>query len=259
MRYLFLAFVILMTAPAFAQSDAIFETGNDAMTTDEYKQILRGMMLTPEERLALEEKKKKEAEEAKKAAAAAATLTAGVETSAAAIEAAKEPQAKEAPAETKKEGPLPPTALPFDAIVKLYRTGKFDDALKALEPLAAQKHHAAEELLGVMYRLGQGVAVDPTRAFHLLSAAAQDGRPLAAHHLGSMYFAGQGTSADPTRALMWLEASILHYPDGPEKQQARQDRDNVFTQVTPEQQIEAKRLLREWLGRRGEDHLMEMQ
>jgi TPR repeat protein len=112
----------------------------------------------------------------------------------------------------------------------------------------------AQELLGIMYRYGQGVTKDPKKAITYLTAAAnaRGVHPLAQYHLGTMYFAGEGVHSDPVTALKWLQIAVVHYPEGPEKTAALRDREALFTRVTPEEKNKAMRMAREWLVQCGE-------
>ena len=73
-----------------------------------------------------------------------------------------------------------------------------------------------------------------------------------------MAFAGEGEQADPVKALMWLYIAILHYPDGPEKQQAMRDRDNVAAQLSRRDRSRAAALARDWLEKHDEGNLSDL-
>ncbi len=152
-----------------------------------------------------------------------------------------------------------PRHINYDAAQKLYRQGKFAEALAGVTPLANSGNTGALELLGVMTRLGQGVDKDATKAFVYLSKAANENRPLAQHHLGVMYYTGEGVEADPVQALSWLQIAILHYPDGPEKTRANQDRDAVYKQLNRRDREAAMKMARDFLETKGEAHLLDLQ
>ena len=122
--------------------------------------------------------------------------------------------------------------LTYDNLVRMYKQGKYDQVAKNLEPLANGGHVAAQELIGIMYRNGQGVPKDPKKAYDYLSQAANTGRGLAEYHLGTMYYAGEGVQADSIMALMWLQIAIVHFPEGPEgdaeKNPRRISRDSLY-------------------------------
>ena len=112
--------------------------------------------------------------------------------------------------------------LTYENLMKMYQQGKYDEVAKDLEPLAKGGHKGAQELIGIMYRQGQGVTKDPKKAYDFLAESANANRPLAQYHLATMYYSGEGVQSDPIMALMWLQIAIVHYPEGPEKQQALQ-------------------------------------
>jgi hypothetical protein len=147
--------------------------------------------------------------------------------------------------------------MTIEDLATAYSQGKFDLAAKRLLPLANNGQHQAEELVGIMYRNGQGLAKDPAQALIWLNKAAEADRPLAQHHLGIIYYTGDGVQADPVKALMWLYIAIVHYPDGAEKKRAMEDRDNVSTQLTRRDHDRALQLAREWLDKKNEGHLLD--
>lgn len=148
--------------------------------------------------------------------------------------------------------------LGYDAVLKLYRAGQFERALPHLEILAKGGHLAAQEILGVMYNLGQGVPKDPKKAYMLLSKPAEEGRPLAQHHIGVMTFRGEGTTQSGVQALAWLQLAVLNYPEGPEKLAAKRDRDAVYARLNRRDRENANIIARDWLDKRGEGHLFDM-
>ncbi len=152
-----------------------------------------------------------------------------------------------------------PVALTYEAVLKLYKAGQYTRALPHLELLANGGHIAAQEILGVMYNLGQGIPKDSKKAFALLEAPADKSRPLAQHHLGVMYFTGDGApEQNGIKALMWLQLALINYPEGTEKQAAKRDRDAVFARLNRRDRESAMTLAREWLAKRGEAHLLDM-
>lgn len=148
--------------------------------------------------------------------------------------------------------------MTMNDIVVAYKQGKFAEVAQLLEPLAKNGQHQAEELLGIMNRLGQGMPKDPAKAMTLLQRAADANRPLAQHHIGSMYYAGEGVGADPVKALMWLYIAIVHYQDGAEKDRARADRDTIYAQLSRRDKERARELARGWLEKKDEAHLLDM-
>ncbi|MDI1228421.1 MAG: hypothetical protein PSY14_12120 [bacterium] len=213
----------LAAAPAFAQAPEAFDMegrGEQLPSTDEYNNLPPGLLLSPE-------------------------------------------QAQEVAKETGQDPSTIPEAVRkvnYDKIMEMYKEGKFEEVAKNLKPLSEGGHHGAEELMGIMYRLGQGVKVDQLKAFDLISKAADANRPLAQHHMGTMYYTGEGVpAADAVTALMWLHIAIVHYQDGPEKESAIKSRDNIYTQLTRREKDRALEMARSWLTKKGEGHLLDLQ
>ncbi|TAL30996.1 MAG: sel1 repeat family protein [Alphaproteobacteria bacterium] len=149
--------------------------------------------------------------------------------------------------------------LTYENLMKMYQQGKYTEVAKDLEPLAKGGHKGAQELMGIMYRQGQGVAKDSKRAYDFLAESAAANRPLAQYHLATMYYSGDGVQSDPIMALMWLQIAIVHYPEGPEKQQALTSRDNMYTHLTRREKDRALQMAREWLTKKGEAHLLDLE
>jgi TPR repeat protein len=149
--------------------------------------------------------------------------------------------------------------LTYENLMKLYQQGKYDQVAKDLEPLAKGGHRGAQELIGIMYRSGQGVPKDPKKAYDYLAEAANANRPLAQYHIGTMYFTGEGVQTDTIMALMWLQIAIVHFSEGPEKDRAMKDRDAMYTHLTRREKDRALQMAREWLTKRGEAHLLDLE
>jgi len=272
-------------APASARQ-SIFDADSAAEqlpSTDEYNDVPKGILLTKEQRIEMEAV---DAQNAKAQAAAGQTVAGQTNANPGQTPATGAPvppangQTPSVPPQlpttpdtlaTGTPAATPPATgtgdqngenythkLNYDAIIDLYRQGKYDEIVATLQSLAAAGHQGAEELLGIMYRQGQGVPKDPAKALDLLTKAALANRPLAQHHLGIVYFLGEGVTKDPITSLMWLDIAVLHYPDGPEKERAKQDRDNVYAQMSRRDRDYAQHLVRDWLNERGEGHLLDL-
>lgn len=223
--FVILACIFTLTAtPSFAQAPEAFDMegrGEQLPSTDEYNNLPPGLLLSQEQ-----------AQEVAKESGGETIVGLGEVT----------------------------RKVNYDKIMEMYKEGKFDEVAKNLKPLSEGGHHGAEEMMGIMYRLGQGVKVDQLKAFDLLSKAAEANRPLAQHHLGTMYYTGEGVpAADAVTALMWLHIAIVHYPEGPEKESAIKSRDNIYTQLTRREKDRALEMARAWLSKKGEGHLMDLQ
>lgn len=149
--------------------------------------------------------------------------------------------------------------LNYETLMKYYQQKKYDVIAKSMKMLADGGHVGAQEIMGIMYRQGQGVPKDAAKAMTYLTKAADAARPLAQHHVGVMYFLGEGVPSDPIIALQWLHLAIVYYAEGNEKVRAEADRDNVYSRLTRREKDRALMMAKEWLVKRGEAHLLDLQ
>ena len=96
-------------------------------------------------------------------------------------------------------------------------------------------------LLGLMYRMGQGVPRDNWEAEIWIRKAAEQGHDDAQSNLGVMYGTGTAVSQDYVLAHMWFSLAA-----GSGNETGRNNRDLLSKQMTPQQIAEARRLAREW-------------
>lgn len=92
----------------------------------------------------------------------------------------------------------------------LMEAGDYKSAYDALWPAARSGNADAEELIGVMYALGLGVARDDERAFEWYLRSSMKGHPGAQSGVGWYYEVGRGMPApDLVRAYMWYTLSAI--------------------------------------------------
>lgn len=92
----------------------------------------------------------------------------------------------------------------------LMQANRFEAAMVELWPAARSGNADAEELIGVMYAMGLGVARDDVRAFEWYLRAAMKGHPGAQSGVGWYYEVGRGLPApDLVRAYMWYTLSAI--------------------------------------------------
>jgi TPR repeat protein len=77
-----------------------------------------------------------------------------------------------------------------------YKAGEFAAALRELQPLIDAGDPFAQNVLGVMYAKGQGVAKDDRLAVEWYRKAAEQGDADAQTNLGFMYANGRGVAKD---------------------------------------------------------------
>lgn len=92
---------------------------------------------------------------------------------------------------------------PFEQGLALYDLGEFAGAYAVWEPLALLGDARAQFQLGVLYREGEGVAVDEDEAFDWTLCAAEQGDAAAEYFVGRAFELGEGAPVDPEEALVW--------------------------------------------------------
>ncbi len=85
-----------------------------------------------------------------------------------------------------------------------YLREDYDRALEEWRPLAKRGNVEAQNMLGYMYRYGQGVVQDFEQARHWYRLAADQGHARAQNNLGAMYRQGLGVTQDYVEALQWF-------------------------------------------------------
>jgi len=128
----------------------------------------------------------------------------------------------------------------------MYRYGQgvpqdFDQARQWYRLAADQGNARAQNNLGAMYRQGLGVPQNYEEALRWFRRASEQGNGGAQNHLGLMYFEGEGIAKDVIQAYKW---AYLSAQQGVEP--AMLALEFLEQQLTPEQIQEAKRLAKEW-------------
>lgn len=126
----------------------------------------------------------------------------------------------------------------------LMETGQFAEARAALAPAARSGNADAEEMIGIMYAMGLGVARDDMRAFEWYLRSAMKGHPGAQSGVGWYYEIGRGLPApDLVRAYMWYTLSAIGGdPD------AAISLEEVVKKMTPEDIEKAHVLVADYKG-----------
>ena len=128
-----------------------------------------------------------------------------------------------------------------------YKRGDYATALEEFLPLANEGNFISQFILGIMYRVGQGVPQDYAEAVKWYRLAAEQDFAPAQSSLGIMYREGQGVLQDYIQAHMWFNLAAIHSGEG-----GRENRDLIAKKMTSAQITEAQRLAREWLEDHGE-------
>src|SRR6516225_7033263 len=90
------------------------------------------------------------------------------------------------------------------SINEAIRLGRYDTALKLLEPAARAGNADAQYRLASFYRSGLGTKPDPALAFRWMKSSAEAGHTKAQYNLATMYLAARGTAFDAGKAQEWL-------------------------------------------------------
>jgi len=97
-----------------------------------------------------------------------------------------------------------PSWADFQTGESAYVEGDFHTAFEQWQPLGTQGHAKAQNMLGYMYRYGQGVSQDYAQALHWYRLSANQGNARAQNNLGVMYRLGLGTPQDYQEAFRWF-------------------------------------------------------
>jgi TPR repeat protein len=97
----------------------------------------------------------------------------------------------------------PLAAGPLEDGVIAYERGDYATTLRLIRPPADQGNAAAQNILGLMYMLGQGVKQDNATAVIWYRKAADQGFAGAQSDLGSIYNEGIGVKQDYVEAVKW--------------------------------------------------------
>jgi TPR repeat protein len=159
-----------------------------------------------------------------------------------------------------------------------YQRGDYRTAVKLLQPLVDQGNAEAQDILAVMYYVGQGVPQSRTEAMKLYRLAAEQGNAHAQDALGFAYQNGVGVQRDVSEAAKWFRKSadqdnidaqfnlgemyelgngvpqdyVLAYmwfalvASHGTRPYAMRSKDRVAQQMNPDQIAEAQKLAREW-------------
>ena len=101
-------------------------------------------------------------------------------------------------------GAVPAAAGPWEDGMVAYNRGDYVPAIKLFRPLAQAGNAKAQNVMGVMYRKGEGVARSSAKAFMWFSLAAKKGDVQA--HASMQELASEMTPADLTHARQMMAA-----------------------------------------------------
>ena len=95
-------------------------------------------------------------------------------------------------------------AAPFDDAYAAYLRRDYATALRLLRPLVDQGSADAQDILAVMYFVGEGMPQNRAEAIRLYRLAAEQGNAHAQDTLGFVYLDGVGVQQDYAEAAKWF-------------------------------------------------------
>lgn len=96
----------------------------------------------------------------------------------------------------------------IEAASQAYRNKEYITAFEAFTKLANNGNARAQTVLAMMYKYGEGTAVDLEQAFHWYLEAGFQGHPLAQYNVGIMLADGVGVTKDTEAAIEWLSRAV---------------------------------------------------
>ena len=175
----------------------------------------------------------------------------------------------------------PALAQNFNKGVAAFQSGDYATAIKNWLPLAEKDDAEAQRNVGILFQQGLGVPQSNVEAAKWYRRAAENGHARAQQNLGILYEEGAGVPQDYGEAAKWyrlsaegdnvvakinlgvmLEQGLPGLPQdlvrthmwynlaaAQGSADAAKFRDDVATNMTPEQVAEAQRLAQEWLAK----------
>lgn len=128
----------------------------------------------------------------------------------------------------------------------LYRDGEgvavdYDKAMTWYRKSAEQGYANAQSNIGAMYYKGIGVPQDYGKALEWYRKAAAQGLAVAQKNIGAMYYKGYGVPKDNTQAVKWL---LLAKANG--SRMARLYLNKIVPELTADQKDNAVKLAKKW-------------
>jgi TPR repeat protein len=122
-----------------------------------------------------------------------------------------------------------------------YDAGDYRTAFEEWRSLAESGDAEAQTALAGLYLDGLGTAVDAAAALRWYRRAAEQGKPVAQQNLGDLYGQGRSVARNLVGAYVWLSLAAdqgLRW--------SAQRRDEISSQLSPDQRNEAEARLEAW-------------
>ena len=132
----------------------------------------------------------------------------------------------------------------FQKGLDAYDREDYATALKEWKILAEKGDPVSQYNLGVMYRMGNGVAKDDKEALKWYRLAAYQGNAGSQFLLGYMYLNGIGVPRNHLRAHMWVNLAASQGVEA-----AENERDKLAQEMTSEDIVLAQQMARECVAR----------
>ena len=136
----------------------------------------------------------------------------------------------------------------FQKGLDAYDREDYATALKEWKILAEEGDPSSQYNLGVMYRMGKGVARDDKEAVKWCKLAADQGDAGSQFLLGYMYLNGIGVPQNSLRAHMWVNIAASQGIEG-----AASERDNLAKEMTSEDIALAQQMARKCVAKNYKD------
>lgn len=122
-----------------------------------------------------------------------------------------------------------------------FDAGDYATAFEEWRALAEAGDAEAQTALAGLYFAGLGAPADAAAAVHWYRRAAEQGEAVAQQNLGDLYATGRGVARDLVSAYLWLSLAA----EQGRRWSARR-RDQIGTQLSPEQRAEAEARIEAW-------------
>jgi len=109
---------------------------------------------------------------------------------------------------TNRTSQAPPAGSLQEAATAAHQRGDYANALNMFRSLAEQGDATAQNMLGLMYDDGKGVAQNYAEAVRWFRKAAEQGEPGAEFMVGLRYAEGRGLMQDYAEAARWLRLAV---------------------------------------------------
>ena len=147
-------------------------------------------------------------------------------------------------------------AIAQNLVGVMYKKGQgvpqnYNQAVFWYRKAAEQGNGEAQYNLGVAYVRGQGVPQDYKQAVYWYRKAAEQGLDRAQNNLGFMYANGRGVPRDYVEAHKWYEIAAAYANHDEAREAATKNKDSIAERMTRAQIAEAKKRASEWTARKN--------